>query len=496
MLQGVSANTPPPAAPTMKIMRRVGQSGEKNSLGGSSAPSSALASNAASEAGPDNLNEDERTGDSSSASGTPARDRTTLTREEREAKYQEVRERIFKDFPENKSSDSPNSGEQSSNVSRSNSRMGRKRGNRQRPPKDDGFEARSQFNAYYTSPLYMHGQIPPGASMHDPSINPHSHHLLAQQSGAGFHFASGSQVPSIRSNNTGGMLPYGHVPPQPNQTNWQAGAPSQSSGPTSYHPNPQLSPMLSHQSSARSSPPVNMYPVPNPSQYGQSPMGWQQPPYPPNYPTASRNLPAAHWPGMPSTHLPTNNQMSYSNGIGTPQNMPNSSNPVPHLLSPAGFDHPSLVPQSRPLAPPANPHSGYGDVGTQQQSAPRYSSNQLSGAPWQVFRDGSNHTANTPTNPHWTSKNNGSVRPSSAAISPDNPQDFGKRTVQHELIAKWGTPSHLPPKPPPSEVPYNFETNRTPVLPFQNSPGPSAPQHTTRGPLVVSGATGQPDLST
>ncbi|EDN04085.1 predicted protein [Histoplasma mississippiense (nom. inval.)] len=156
MLQPPNANkTPPPNVPAMKIMRRSGQPGERVSGAGSTAPSSAAPSKATSEAG--GTNEE---GFGSSAGATPAKDRATLSREEREAKYQEARERIFRDFPESKVSDHSNSGDQSANVSRSNSGNGKRKGHKQRTPHDDSFEARSQFNAYYPGAPYSSAPLP------------------------------------------------------------------------------------------------------------------------------------------------------------------------------------------------------------------------------------------------------------------------------------------------------------------------------------------------
>jgi hypothetical protein len=52
----------------------------------------------------------------------------------------------------------------------------------------------------------------------------------------------------------------------------------------------------------------------------------------------------------------------------------------------------------------------------------------------------------------------------------ENPEN-GARSVaamnkaQESLQKKWGTPAHLPKKPPPSQVPATLETENTPTLP-------------------------------
>lgn len=61
-----------------------------------------------------------------------------------------------------------------------------------------------------------------------------------------------------------------------------------------------------------------------------------------------------------------------------------------------------------------------------------------------------------------------------------------------DSIAKFGTPAHLPPKPPPSEVPSDFELKHRNATPASNSyPNNTAPP-SQNGPLVVSGGTGVP----
>lgn len=143
----------------MKIMRRTG---ERPSTEGSIAASSSAPSKAPSEAG-DSGQEGDR-----APSSTEAKDRLVLTREEREAKYQEARERIFRDFPESAKSDTT-SGDSNPNMSRSSSTSGRKKNYRQRTPHDDSFEVRSQFNAYYPGVSYGNGPMPFNASANDGS---------------------------------------------------------------------------------------------------------------------------------------------------------------------------------------------------------------------------------------------------------------------------------------------------------------------------------------
>ncbi|GME63198.1 Single-stranded nucleic acid binding R3H [Neofusicoccum parvum] len=71
-----------------------------------------------------------------------------LTREEREAKYKEARQRIFGSAEDGDLGESTNNSE-SKDMSRSSSAAGKKTKKKNRNNDDDGFEARSQFSPYY-----------------------------------------------------------------------------------------------------------------------------------------------------------------------------------------------------------------------------------------------------------------------------------------------------------------------------------------------------------
>ncbi|KKY23959.1 putative r3h domain [Phaeomoniella chlamydospora] len=140
----ISQNASNPAMAGVKIMRRGGASSRKASVNPETPTSSSAPSKATSEAGGDTNSEE---GLASPAEPNTNKEKAKLTREEREAQYEAARRRIFADIPE--STDMPNGGESSASMSRSSSASGKKRGHKQRQPKDDSFEARSQFNMYY-----------------------------------------------------------------------------------------------------------------------------------------------------------------------------------------------------------------------------------------------------------------------------------------------------------------------------------------------------------
>lgn len=134
----------------VKIMRRA-QLGRGFSAGNSTGASSSVASKATSENGGETNSEE---GLQSPSEGTPNKDKSKPTREEREAQYKAARERIFGDFQESVTSESGSTGETSASMSRSSSSSGKKKQRKNKTPRDDTFEARSAFVASYT-PAHM-----------------------------------------------------------------------------------------------------------------------------------------------------------------------------------------------------------------------------------------------------------------------------------------------------------------------------------------------------
>ncbi|KAI9678136.1 MAG: hypothetical protein M1817_006080 [Caeruleum heppii] len=141
-----SGNTPPPSVQAMKIMRR-GMAGKDERK----STSETNTSNNSDQASKANSDDDDQLSSLGGGGSVKAKDKTNMTREEREAAYKEARERIFKGFEESANEDSGAAGEEESKVSRSSSRTGRIKppNKKHRNPRDDGFEARSQFAPYY-----------------------------------------------------------------------------------------------------------------------------------------------------------------------------------------------------------------------------------------------------------------------------------------------------------------------------------------------------------
>ena len=145
-----SGNTPPPGGPAMKIMRR--DNLDKNNTQQTYELDAATSSDVSTHGGSlvDGVSEGDASRDTAASS---AREKGNLTREQREAKYKEARERIFKGFEETDIEERNAGADDAKQTSRSSSRAGRtKAGKKQRNAADDGFEARSQFAPYYPPP--------------------------------------------------------------------------------------------------------------------------------------------------------------------------------------------------------------------------------------------------------------------------------------------------------------------------------------------------------
>ena len=140
-----------PFQPAVKIMRRagVGKEMSNNESGADTTESSINPSKAGSEA---EDGSQRGTGFVSPSNSVTAKDKANMTREEREAKYKETRERIFKDFEDTDNVDGGGSNEVTNQVSRASSVNEKKRTKKRN--NDDGFEARSKFNAYYPTVQY------------------------------------------------------------------------------------------------------------------------------------------------------------------------------------------------------------------------------------------------------------------------------------------------------------------------------------------------------
>ena len=440
-IHAVNNTTPPPTMPLMKIMRRTGPSVE-GSVTGSGIPSKTT-----SEAG-ESGNDGEHGGGGSSVDSTPVKDRMILSREEKEVKYQKARERIFRDFPESKLSD--NAGVDSS-LSRSSEKA-----NRQRTPHDDTFEVRSQYNVYY-----------PG----------------------GHHYSSGPVSYGIPAND--GPFPTQQpymLPPSPASMTYIQDTPSNAMYPSPLGMNvPQYPMALSHQM------------APSPAWQGgglsgqQSPFAvYAQPPsmmgQPQKSPVMSYGISsasayqpmAASWPPPPQPHYKGNfQQPSYRNQPPPP---PPPAAAV-HCFPPQPMASPYPSSQFQPMKPGMQNYSA-----GPQQALPGNYNRSLFDPQTRSFVPGSRYPPRSNNNnqayPYFGSQGQqpqwgiGDSRSYETAIG-------GNSGGRKDSIAKWGTPSHLPPKPPPSEVPSDFDLRHRTMH--------SYPLPNSGGPLIVSGKSSKPN---
>lgn len=458
VIYAASNATPPPTAPPMKIMRRSSPSREGSAVG------SGGLSKATSEAG-ESGNDGDRAG--SSTDVTPAKDRMILSREEKEVKYQKARERIFRDFPESKSSDST-SGE--NNISRSSSASGRKKTYRQKTPHDDSFEVRSQYNVYYPGVHhYTNGPVPYNLSTNDGSFPNQPSYVV----GPGMSPASMTYVQSNPNNpmysgpvnmNAVPQYPAAVSPQTTPNSPWQGGNMPQQSPFAGYTSMNQ--PSMMGQQSNKSSPALNNYAVPNSAPYQHVPPNWTSHPYQGNFQQSSYRNQPAHWPTYPPQSIassPTSYPYGQFPGQHIKPGMQNHSGSHP---LPGSFNRSLFNPQTRSFVP-----SGRHPAKNNQYGMNSYMGGQNSMQP-----------------PQWSQFPETNSRNFEPSALPGYNTSRVPSTGNRDSIAKWGTPSHLPPKPPPSEVSSDFDLKHrgTTGHPYAANTVPNP----NNGPLVVSGETG------
>ena len=453
--QTVAKDTTPVSQPGMKIMRRegVGKDGANAESGATTNTSSMALSKANSEVG----DESQRgTGFVSPTDSANAKERANLTREEREAKYKETRERIFKGFEDADSADAANSGE-INGMSRTNSGTGKKRSKKLRNY-DDGFEARSQFNAYYpamqypsttyeqaTSPMAYFGPYAPqqnimssqSETMGPPMLPiPFNHSYQSMPGGSVYLTGIQNNVmhgSDMAGSNGVGLQSYtGYTPQFPSQ----------------YYPQMMPQPMMGQQSPVMPSPTLSNHPQLSRPSSQMSDQSWAQYGYPYNY-QQSAQTPQSYSPQMhhrsPVASIPCVpyqfGQLPYQ--PHSPQGKP------PHPL-PGSYNRQVFNPQTRAFVPSSsfNPQaSQYGIVPS--DGAIRSPNNLPSG------NSSSYSKQINPQQQHNSHSKSQTPKTSSQQNSP-----------QPSSLAKWGTPANLPPKPPPPEtpaMPESLPTNPTNV---------------------------------
>ncbi|KAJ9660241.1 hypothetical protein H2201_006987 [Coniosporium apollinis] len=469
-LSGISnpptgANTPPNLQPARKIMRR--GDGGKNASGVNTSTNSEGASKATSEAGGSDVGEGE------------GKSKAALTREEREAKYNEARLRIFGNVEETKPDGETAAEEKDKDkdASRSSSASGKKKGKKQRGNNDDGFEARSQFVSYYGS-----SQAATGYS--EESMYYGTYPAMMPP----------PQYPAMPSNASPPMAYNGTFPYMVQQDaqqqycwpqNYSAGTPV--IGGQSYSPPAQYDLSANFQTAMQSfqmantppqgsakvsmpSPPLANYPAFQPqSQTLQS--SWPQPQYQTAYQVPQMQYPQMGYtdPSGMSGNQGQLQQQQYMYGQYSTSPYQNGKPPRnPQHPLPGSYNRQQFNPQSQTFVPGGRPgpvpmHSTMPQMGSPSMSG--YPSFPLQMSPQLPRQSPTNSQIPPFTSNRATQNSNSSGAPKGAAgtsqpLSHPLPQAptlaqkspkpaTSPATAGQSSIAKWGTPAHLPPKPPP-----------------------------------------------
>lgn len=446
-------------------MRRAGfgKDGPNTESGPNTTANSMAPSKAGSETGDDSQR---GTGVVSPTDSVAAKDKASMTREEREAKYKETRERIFKGFEDSENAETTDANGALNEVSRTSSVNEKKKAKKQRN-RDDDFEARSKFNAYYPSIQYP-------VSTYDQANNPATfYHPYGPQ-----HHVTISQP---------GPLGAGMIHQTYSQQGYQ-NVPNSAAFPMPMQQMPLMN-GISYTAQNAGSPPFPNYS--QPAQYFQPiqpqiPMGPHTPAM--SSPSLSNNVQLARpqpqitdqrWPQNNFTYVyqrPREQQQYYSGPMldqppaPTMHSIPYQYGQLPYQPNVQGgrTQHPlpgsypgslprqNLNPQTRAFVP------GSGNIPSAISLGGRSNESNARG-PGTAFANG-NQIA-----PYTQQPESGSQIPSAPTSGSLNqtqdPKSYGtRRTTLHgsgphspvpvpNSLSKWGTPAHLPPKPPPPEIP-------------------------------------------
>ncbi|KAI9822771.1 MAG: hypothetical protein M1832_003004 [Thelocarpon impressellum] len=447
-----SGNTPPPSGQAMKIMRRGMSSKER--MDGDLGKGHEGGSQTTSEDGGERMGEDGKVSRSSGEAST-GKDKSSMTREEREIAYREARERIFKGFQELEGDDADKASEDQKERSRSSSTNDKSKSKKQRSFKDDGFEARSQFAAYYP-PTQFPIQTYPNAAQYG-SYAPQPVDI-----------GGGSAGP----NSVGGPSPYTPTFPQAMQPQAMPFVPPQSqlfpSGAGgSQIPQPGYgqgallprSPNVQHMHAQSSYP--TMSPVLYPGSFAPHPLHaspqpdpqWSQPlyqsPYHAQPPQQAQQAPHANGAGIPYAYgqLPA---PAYSQH----RQQRKHQHPIPGSFSRNAFN-----PQTQSFVPGGGPGTTYGPTpyGMNVMPAAVGQYGNVPG-PFMTPPQGPSQGFGSPHSPHADSSKQSPNMQSGGAPTyqhaagkqqpPSQPHQRQQQGPLQSSLAKWGTPPTLPPKPP------------------------------------------------
>lgn len=376
-----------------------------------------------------------------------------MTREEREAKYKEARDRIFNDNPD------ANAVNDVQAISRTSSANGKRKLRKHRNNNDDGFEARSHFTAYYPAMSYSgpsYEQASSSAGYYNPCM-PQQYPNLGEQSPVdlsmytshyGSNYQSMPSTPAYLGQTQ--QYPMASVPTMNGFSTMQQ-YPEYMQQSQQYFHQPQSPPTIHQHASGLSSPALSSSGQLSRTQSHTADQAWSQMAY--QYPYHQANIQQQ----FPPLHNNLADQAS--NGQSVPYqygqlpyqpHLPGSRNahPVPGSYN----RQQAFNPQTRSFVPAAS--SQPPSNGTAPQNS--VSSNRFpSGSPnnqGPLHTDHSHPTTHLPGTLQF-----GSFGPIPEAKSqqPRRPQTncVENQPPAKSSLAKWGVPANLPPKPPPLDPP-------------------------------------------
>ncbi|KAF2625407.1 hypothetical protein BU25DRAFT_412841 [Macroventuria anomochaeta] len=434
------ADTPPVELPARKIMRREDAKSGTNTTSNSQNPSKTTS---------------EVDGSDGSTDG---KDKAALTREEREARYREARQRIFgAESDESPAAETAESGEEK-DVSRSSSASGKKKSKKQRNYDDDDFQARSRFNVYYPQQYAVPGYTAENVVYYDgySAAVPH-----AQYTGVN----PGASPPAAYSN----PYPVMPSPDAQSQYGWSGQQYQPQNGAAVYQNYGQMqsgydlsadfqrgmsfqSPVVPSQVTPKmANTPMAPYQESfQQAQHMPSNQGWPQMNQQPSYPmgqvsfatpssrpmSAPQPQPYAYgqFPPNPYNGQPNRNQHPIPGSYNRQQ-----FNPQSQAFIPGGRNVPFQMQSNMGQGPPQM--NGYGGFQMQQPSM----ANQM---PRISPSAGSTPSFGSPQSMH----GNGSAA-MNRITSQTGEQGSSRIPSGASSIAKYGTPSHLPAKPPAPHQP-------------------------------------------
>ncbi|MCJ1475305.1 hypothetical protein MMC13_003967 [Lambiella insularis] len=459
--------------PSMKIMRRsgLGVNGQNPESGANTVASSLGPSKAGSETG----DEDQRvSGVTSPTDSTTAKDKASMTREEREAKYKETRERIFGGLEESQNADYQVLPDVMNEDSRTSSASGKRKAKKSKQI-DDDFEARSSYNAYWPNMQYS-------TATYNQAVNPTTYYNPYMQQANDQASHSGvpqtysqpyqalpqlspyqipvPQAPAPNSSSTY-LQNYGYVQ---NNSPLSYGSYAQQHSPQYYQSISQQNPMVSP-STAVQSPALNHNAQLSRPQSQMSDQSWTQNSF--SSPGPYSTLPSQQAPYQQQSHSHMNNHLStttspMSGGSYPYGQLPFQSNAQPsrsqHPL-PGSYNRQNFNPQTRAFIP-SNP-----SFATQQPLASAIAPTEPLG-----YRPNPLHQSAGGLPPYGQPSNLNlpvpylpqAVQYTQTHINPSYPQSYSQRRSSGQTprsqspgqssLSTWARPENLPPKPPPSEV--------------------------------------------